>query len=362
MRCHSLFSVAICFALYSGSAAASLASTLQTLQNNLQTLQGNMQTSLQTLQGNLEDSLQTLQTNLTEGWQQAQEQLEIGLARLQHSYLFPTEGTIAFEEAVEHEGVGRRALYIRPLADPVEPAPVIILLHYATGTAEDIANATRIGDLVAATGAWAIVPEGRNQRWNDDPESATGADDVGYLAKVIETATARYALDPTRIYVAGMSNGGFMATRLACERPELIAAVASVAASMRPSHARACASGQTMPMMLTLGTSDLYVWYNGGLGLMSAQETFRFWGQINDCDPSAADLEDVPDTAADGTRTIISHGVSCAGDTALYSVEGGGHTWPQWSPAISPFNLGRVAEDFNGTQAIWAFFESQRRP
>lgn len=355
MRRHFLISVTICLGLFSGNASASLADSLQTLQNNLQS-------SLQTLQGNLQNSLQTLQTNLTEGWQNAQEQLEIGLARLQHSYLFPTDGTISFEEAVEHEGVGRRALYIRPLADPVEPVPAIILLHYATGTSEDIANATRIGDLVAATGAWAIVPEGQNHRWNDDPESATGADDVGYLAKVIETATARYPIDPTRIYVAGMSNGGFMATRLACERPELIAAVASVAASMRTSQSRACAPAQTMPMMLVLGTSDPYVWYDARLGLLSAQDTFRFWAQINGCDPSAVDLEDVPDVADDGTRTVISHGVGCTGDTALYTVEGGGHTWPQWSPTISPFNLGRVAQDFNGDQAIWAFFESQRRP
>ncbi len=377
MRDHLRLALAGSLCAFSASASAGLGDTLQTLRDNLQDttqrLQDNLQDTTQRLADNLQstgqrlgDGLQEtgqrLNDNLTASFEQLRSELEIGFARLQHRYLFPTDGTIAFEDAIEHEGVGRRIIYIRPETTTETPAPAIVLLHYNTGTAEDIANAVDIGALVAATGAWAIVPEGLNQHWNDDPGSVSGADDVGFLAKLIDTATAQYPIDATRVYVAGMSNGGFMATRLACERPELVAAVASVAASMRTSQAAACAPAIGVPMVQILGTNDPYVAYNARLGLLSARETFDHWRGINHCDLSAVDETALPDTVNDGTTTVVSRGVDCGADTALYTVNGGGHTWPQWTPTISPYSLGRVAKDFSGNEAIWSFFSSHSRP
>src|SRR5579872_2437154 len=85
---------------------------------------------------------------------------------------------------------------------------------------------TGLGRLADEAGFVLAMPSAREGIWNDGrDEAGVGlADDVGYLVALIDDARSRWATDPERVYVAGMSNGAAMAGRLACERPERIAA------------------------------------------------------------------------------------------------------------------------------------------
>lgn len=316
------------------------------------------------LGGGLGDGLGRLGSGLSEGLGRG---LNQSLGRLSHRYLFPTEGTTSFEEAVEFQGVGRMVLYIRPELPSTTPAPAVVLLHYHGGTRSDIANMTRIAELARDFGAWIIVPEANNRKWNDDPAALQQThDDVGFLAKVIQTAAAQHPIDPKRVYMAGMSNGGFMATRFACERPQLIAAAASVVATMRQGQSAACQPSRAVPMTFMLGTSDLQVSYarTSQWALLSGPDTLQRWLGIHGCAPAQVSSTPLPDLdPKDGTTTRVlrSAGCSSGGAVEMYVVEGGGHTWPQGESGYV-FTLGRTARDFSGTLAAWTFFENFQLP
>lgn len=289
------------------------------------------------------------------------------LGRLSHRYLFPTEGTTSFEEGFQHQGLGRMVLFIRPEVPSATPAPVVVLLHYNGGTRSDIANMTHIADLARDFGAWIIVPEGVSQKWNDDPASVRpGHDDVGFLAQVIQSAAARHPIDPKRVYMAGMSNGGFMTSRFACERPDLIAAGASVAATMRQGLNASCNPSRAVPMTFMLGTSDLEVSYSrtSKWALLSGPDTLQRWLGIHGCNPAQVSSTPLPNLdPKDNTTTDVLRSGSCSsgGAVEMYVVKGGGHTWPQGESGYT-LTLGRTAKDFSGTLAAWTFFERFQLP
>src|SRR3546814_13756694 len=90
-----------------------------------------------------------------------------------------------------------------------------------------MANLIEAGRLAAEHGAWVILPEADDE-WNENPDKSDGTDDVGFLSQLITTATMLRPIDPKRVYLTGMSNGGFMVERLACARPDLIAGAAKI--------------------------------------------------------------------------------------------------------------------------------------
>src|SRR3546814_4607864 len=98
-----------------------------------------------------------------------------------------------------------------------------------------MANLIEAGRLAAEHGAWVILPEADDE-WNENPDKSDGTDDVGFLSQLITTATMLRPIDPKRVYLPGMSNGGFMVERLACARPDLIAGAAIVAATLGKSQ------------------------------------------------------------------------------------------------------------------------------
>lgn len=332
------------------AAHAGLADRLKNLADGLATLGGGLTTTLGTLGGGLTTTLGTLGGGL-----------QTTLEHLRHEYLNPTPGTTSFETYLEFQGVARKIVVIRPEVVSATPAPAVILLHYSQGTPEVMANLAQAGRLAAEHGAWVILPEAANGEWQADPSSWNGTDDVGFLAMLIATMTANEPLDAKRIYLAGMSRGGFMAERFACERPELIAGAAAVAATLSKAQSAACAPARGVPTVLMLGSKDprYALYFSLDLGLLSGEDSFARLAALNGCDPAQVVRSALPDVADDGTTTTLVEAASCTngGPVQYYDIEGGGHTWPQGAYAV-PSLLGRVAQDFNATDAIWDFFSA----
>ena len=70
-----------------------------------------------------------------------------------------------------------------------------------------------------------------------------------------------------------------------------------------------------------------------------------------------------PDRAPnDGMRVKVTSYAGCKDgrDVDLYTIEGGGHTWPG-GPA-SGRRVGRVTRDIDATATIWAFFSGHPQP
>jgi polyhydroxybutyrate depolymerase len=166
--------------------------------------------------------------------------------------------------SMEHGGLPRRALIVSPGPGAKDrKTPAIVFLHGAGGSPEQAMRQTGLAQMAARAGFLAVFPEGLGRQ---DPGGSTWnawmccgfardqeIDDVGFLAALIGRLTSGHGADPRRIYVAGFSNGAMLASRLAMERPGLLAAIAVVAGSLPCGLA---APAKALPVLLVHGARD----------------------------------------------------------------------------------------------------------
>ncbi len=261
--------------------------------------------------------------------------------------------------------------------DPAQPIPLVLALHGGGGDSAQMCNlAGGVQELAESEHFLVACPDGIENHWNDGRENqryrsqAEDIDDVGFLLTLIDQLSGEYQLDPSRIYVTGASNGGMMTHRMACEASDTFAAAAIVIAS-KPSLTD-CSPTNPISILIMNGTEDPLMPYEGGdvhffgrrLGLvLSTETTVGMWVGFNDCElPPQSEL--LPDLdPQDGTRIQLDTYSGCAAGTEvwLYSVQGGGHTWPGGAQYVPRFVIGRVSHDLQSNQAIWAFFEGSGR-
>ncbi len=251
------------------------------------------------------------------------------------------------------DGVNRNYLaYVPTASSQNSPIPVVLVLHGFTQTAQGIMAYSGFNAVAESEGFIAVYPNGVNLTWNVG-FSATGADDIGFLNALIDTLSHKYTVDPERIYACGMSNGGFMSYRLACELSGRIAAIASVAGSMTTETFNTCHPQRAVPVLEIHGTSDLIVNYNGATGIKSISEVIGYWTGQNNC-PQFPETILLPDIANEGSRVERSVYRPCSdySEVVLMKIINGGHTWP--GSANSGF--GNTNRDILASREIWEFF------
>jgi polyhydroxybutyrate depolymerase len=197
-----------------------------------------------------------------------------------------------------------------------------------------------------------------------------GVDDVAFIAALIDKLSTEYSIDASRIYATGISNGGFMSEKLACELSDRIAAIAPVAATIAQAEQPKCKPAHPMPVFHIHGTADPLVPYTGGEvhggsggKILSVADTIKMWVAFDGCDPTPVKT-DVPDRApGDGMRTHREVYRRCSGgaDVVLYTVENGGHTWPGGGHMDAKY-VGPTTRDFDASEAIWEFFAAHALP
>ncbi|MBA3458165.1 MAG: hypothetical protein H0T42_34105 [Deltaproteobacteria bacterium] len=199
-----------------------------------------------------------------------------------------------------------------------------------------------------------LAPDGTTDRkgnkfWNADAAccdfDGRKPDDAAYLGGLLEDVISKWPVDPARVYVIGFSNGGFMAHRLACERADLVTAIASVAghASSTPG---ACKPAREVHVLQIHGTADEYVSYTATAGGIGAEASVMQWATSNRC--GSARTEGGPfdlESRVPGTETH-SHAISgcpANGAVELWEMRGARHM-PTWTPEFLPTLLGWFAD------------------
>lgn len=270
----------------------------------------------------------------------------------------------------------RYLVHLPPRAGAARPA-LVLALHGGGGRAEGVAAQTGFSSLAEREGFVVAYPDGVDKGWNDgrDGVPSTAArenvDDVGFLAAVIDDVARRDAIDRSRVYVTGISNGAFMSSRFACERAELVAAIGLVAGTMGPELAAACRFARPVAVIAFLGTADPLVPYEGGvvhLGpfargrTVSAHEAMHVFSAQSRCGAFHAQPS-VPDVNPDDGSTARIDAAACAESTSvqLYTLEGGGHTWPGGAAYLPARFVGNVNRDVDATATMWAFFRERGR-
>ncbi len=249
-------------------------------------------------------------------------------------------------------------VHLPPQLAAGQKAPLLLMLHSIGTSAEDIERRTDWPKFAESHGIAWMAPNGPmdalGRRFWDAGESccnftAPHIDHVGALRALIQSTLDRYPIDPERVYVGGISNGGFMAHRLACEAPELLRGVVSVSGA-GPLEAVTCKQPNGLRVLEIHGDADPIVSYAGGHFLSnpllprhaSARKTMEDWAAILGCAeaPVAGDPLDLEKRFA-GKETRVSRYPSCArGALELWTVSGGDHYLAFYEPA---------------PQAIWRF-------
>ncbi len=251
---------------------------------------------------------------------------------------------------------------------PGHSSPLVLVFHGAGASARSMARHTGFSALAEREGFIVAYPEGIGHRWNDGRGYGAPHDDVGYVRALLDTLGHRLAIDPKRIYATGISNGAMFSYRLACDLSGAFAAIAPVAGAMPEALVAACMHVAPVSLAAFQGTADPLVPYDGGGvaarrgQVLSAARSVELWSETAACaGPPAVELE--PDNApSDGMRVRRTAYPGCKDgrDVELYTIEGGGHTWPG-GPASGPA-VGRVTRDIDATAAIWSFFSKHPKP
>jgi polyhydroxybutyrate depolymerase len=287
----------------------------------------------------------------------------------QHAY---TTHTLLFD------GRERTYLIITPEDELTEPLALILALHGGGGTARSMcAMPGGLTTPARDTGYLLVCPEGFDRHWNDGRDiqrwraHAEGIDDVGFLMALIDHLSLQYPIDQEMIFASGISNGGQMSYRLACERSDRIMAIAPVVASMAVTLD--CDPSNPVSILVINGTEDPLVPYEGGeiralrrgLGYVhSTSEVIQFWARHNSCAGEAERYPEPDRSPADGTRIWRMEYDHCLNNTRviLYEVEGGGHTWPGANQYLPKFLIGRLSRDMQASEVIIDFFEDVNQP
>lgn len=273
--------------------------------------------------------------------------------------------------AVAVDGRIRRFLvHLPPAYDAVRKLPVVIILHGGGGDYRYAQKMTGMSEKADAEGFIAVYPNGSGRipdrflTWNAGDccgyAVSRQVDDVGFIERLIHELDGRLAVDSSRIYLTGMSNGAMMAYLVACRLSEKIAAVACVAGSM---SGKEPAPGAAVPLMIVHGTGDRHVPYEGGKGKLarwgyavndrSVSYAVSFWVEHNGC-AAAASVEER------GPLHVERFGGGREGsEVVLFRIDGGRHAWPggkkAWAGADAPY------AGLKATDEIWRFFSRHAR-
>ena len=256
-------------------------------------------------------------------------------------------------------------LYVPPTYDPSNPVPLVITIHgFAQWSAHQM-QITHWNDLADEEGFIAIYPAGTRfpLRWRVHGEAGTSLDparDITFLSDLIVKLQAEYNIDPSRIYVNGLSNGGAMSFLLSCHLSDRIAAFASVAGAYLIPW-QECPSARPVPAMIFHGIADPIVPYQGGgmhrysdVPFPAIPDWVATLASRNGCEAAPVEIP------AEGEVCGIRY-TGCAADVIFYTVTGGGHTWPGGDP-IPEWLASHTTTDIDATRAIWEFFRSHPLP
>jgi polyhydroxybutyrate depolymerase len=141
--------------------------------------------------------------------------------------------------------------------------PLVVVLPGAGQTGADIARYTGYSALADRRGFLVAYPTATGQRpfWNISGSQPGKPDDVAYLRTAITTLTTVACADPTRVGMTGVSNGGGMTARMACDAADLLSAAAPVAGGY--STLPDCRPLRPLPILEIHGVDDEVVPYNG---------------------------------------------------------------------------------------------------
>jgi poly(hydroxyalkanoate) depolymerase family esterase len=286
-------------------------------------------------------------------------------------------------------------LFVPTGLDPAVPAPLVLMLHGCSQDPDAFAAGTRMNEVAETGGFLVAYPAqplsanvGRCWNWFEPAHQGRGSGEPASLAGVVQSVAADHAVDPARVYAAGLSAGAAMAVILGATYPDVFAAVGEgsgleyKAADSLPAAFAAMSAGgpepnaqgaqayaamgrsaRPVPVIVFHGTADT------AFAPVNADQVVSQWAQTNDLASDGRDDNNIDDRAestaagrAPGGRSFIHqvYADTTAGIPSIerYLVTGMGHAWSGGSSA-GPYT-DPTGPDASAT--MWRFFTEHALP
>lgn len=265
--------------------------------------------------------------------------------------------TFGASAAFSDDFMGRKVEITDGRGDGTHAAPLIIAMHGFLGTSSNMRKKTSFDSLARKHGLVVAYPNGLRRRWNDGRSAQNGVDDVAYLSALIDRFVADGVADPDRVFLAGHSNGGGMAMRMACDTPRQIAGIAVIATKVLAAFQ--CRNGSPVPAVFFHGTEDPVAPHAGRpsghrLGAtLSAEASLSLWSARNKCNGTRNTR--IIDRRNDGTQATIIPYARCRAPLTYVLIDGHGHAWPGAGPRLTRLQ-GPATKELDAAVLSWAFF------
>jgi polyhydroxybutyrate depolymerase len=277
---------------------------------------------------------------------------------------------------ISHGGLDRSYLLHLPSPLPNNPLPLVVVLHGGGGSGESVAKMTGFDAEADKEGFIVVYPEGTDGghplmsllgkpgflTWNAGNccgyAQENNVDDVGFIRAVVTQVIKDNAADPKRVYATGISNGGMMAYRMACEASDVFAAIAPVSAVQ---EVQSCKPIQGVSVFHIHGADDENVPIAGGVGKKAhekevrapVQSTIDFWVKADECSVTVHSKEPDVDMSNYG-------GCKAGSEVSYFVILDGGHAWPGGQQVAS--FLDKPSGALNATFEIWRFLKEHAKP
>ncbi|RSM74216.1 polyhydroxybutyrate depolymerase [Actinoplanes sp. ATCC 53533] len=242
---------------------------------------------------------------------------------------------------------GKRRTYLLhapPGYDGDRPVPLVVGLHFYPGSGAALRDLIGLDAKADEHGFLVAYPDGTNGGFN--ALICCGAeDDVAFLTALTERLIAEWRVDPDRVYLTGISNGGDMSFRAAVEAAGVFAAIGVVSGGL--GGARAAAAGfvpeRPVSVVTIIGAQDRYF------------DDFRTgltrWQRRLSCVPVSG--------RPGGPAGVRRSSARCAdgSDVEVYVVAGMGHSWP----GAASGQLAAPDAPIVATDIVWDFFAAHPR-
>lgn len=256
---------------------------------------------------------------------------------------------------------GEDRVFLLSLPEGDGPHPVLLNLHGLGSNARQQAAYSRLPRAGGRRGYIVATPQVAEDRLAWTLPHGFGPDDTGFLGALLDRLEQRLCVDRRREFAAGLSYGGAMATALVCGLKGRLAGVAAVGGvNIVPP----CRDPDPTTLVAFHGTADRVVPYRGGHPLREAPADLRKLADLVTLQP----VERVtggwagalgcpsPATSAPAPGVRLRTWTGCTGGARvrLYTISGGGHTWPG---PIEVSRLGATNRHLDATRLILDTFD-----
>lgn len=266
---------------------------------------------------------------------------------------------------LESGGIARNAILVQNRRLKQARRPLVIVLRSSREKGPHLKRVFGLEEMEGSGGPVLVYPEPVGGRWSDAPGPEAARDGV-FIRDLIGKLVSDGLVDRRRVFIIGISNGGFTALRTVCDNAALFAGAAALITALPADLADSCKPARPVPFMMIVGTADPYVPFAGGkvnlpdskISVLSADATLAVFARAAGCGEGRGTTPMPDRDTRDGTRDYLDKLNGCKVPVEILRVEGGGHSAPGHLAGVGADTTrgGLHNNDIESARLIWDFF------